>query len=232
MTPNIYVALVLGMALSGLAMASLQRLAHTEWAARHRTRREIPRRVPAAEHLRSRVVNTALTLVMFFGPALWMDGRIVSRGVASPGRTVAEVVAVLVLYDFGYYLLHRGVFHAWPTGRRWHAVHHRIRSPFAEDAMFIHPVETALGIALFMACPVLVATVAGPVSGLGFLIAFVLYSVMNVLIHSAMHLDLPKLPLVSRMIAAHDLHHGSMKGGNYSSISPAFDLLFGTAQSE
>ena len=35
---------------------------------------------------------------------------------------------------------------------------------------------------------------------------------------------------MSAMTEHHDIHHASMKGGYYASITPVFDILFGTAK--
>jgi sterol desaturase/sphingolipid hydroxylase (fatty acid hydroxylase superfamily) len=131
-----------------------------------------------------------------------------------------------VLYDFGYYVLHRFVFHQWKLGRRIHAVHHKIRTPYAKDSLYIHPVETLLGVGLLMACTLIV----GPISVYSFGASFFVYSVLNILIHSAF--DIPIFPFrwLSALSRNHDTHHHSMKGGYYASISPLWDLVFGTAR--
>jgi sterol desaturase/sphingolipid hydroxylase (fatty acid hydroxylase superfamily) len=90
------------------------------------------------------------------------------------------------------------------------------------DSLYVHPAETAGGVTLFLAAAFLVA----PVGVLAFGMALLVYSVLNLWIHSA--IDLPYLPL-SALVRHHDIHHESMKSGHYASISPLWDFVFGTA---
>ncbi|HEY8088744.1 MAG TPA: sterol desaturase family protein, partial [Polyangiaceae bacterium] len=57
--------------------------------------------------------------------------------------------------------------------------------------------------------------------------AFLVYSLLNIWIHSAV--DLPGLPL-SALVRHHDVHHETMKSGYYASITPIWDVLLGTAR--
>ena len=110
---------------------------------------------------------------------------------------------------------------------RMHAVHHRVRTPFARDSLYVHPLETAGGVGLLL---VSVAAV-GPVTVPGFGLAFLVYSLLNVFIHSAFHVPHPVFAPLNAMARNHDTHHASMRGGYYGSITPVWDLLFRTARS-
>jgi len=139
---------------------------------------------------------------------------------------VAQGVAILALYDVGYYAMHRFAFHQWAWLKRVHAVHHTVRHPNALDSLYLHPVETFCGVALLMLCTFLV----GPVHVATFAGVFAVYSFLNILVHSG--LDFPFFPLraVSYLARKHDVHHTTMRGGNFASITPLCDLLFGTAE--
>ncbi|MCU1280729.1 MAG: putative sterol desaturase [bacterium] len=135
-----------------------------------------------------------------------------------------QTVTILALYDLTYYLMHRFAFHQWGWLKRVHAVHHTVRHPNALDSLYLHPLEMFLGLALLMLCVLAV----GPVSVPTFLVVFTVYSFLNIVIHCG--LDLPFFPfrISSYLARKHDVHHTSMRGRNFASISPLWDLLLGT----
>jgi sterol desaturase/sphingolipid hydroxylase (fatty acid hydroxylase superfamily) len=139
---------------------------------------------------------------------------------------VAQGLAILALYDVAYYAMHRFAFHQWAWLKRVHSVHHVVRHPNALDSLYLHPIETFLGVALLMLC----TWIVGPVHVATFAGVFAVYSFLNILVHSG--LDLPFFPFraVSYLARKHDTHHTSMRGGNFASITPVCDLLFGTAE--
>jgi len=205
-------------------MSGFSALADSEWMKQKRPRTDKPTKVPPKEHRLSVVSNSAVSTVMVFGVA-WLahDALFVSE-VRGPFHMLFEVVAILALYDFGYYLLHRFAFHEWKWGRRIHAVHHRIRTPYAVDSLYIHPVETMLGLGLFLFC----TWIVGPVSIYSFGVCVFVYSVLNLFIHSAFHIPVFPFKTLTSLVDNHDTHHTSMKAGHYASISPVFDILFRT----
>jgi sterol desaturase/sphingolipid hydroxylase (fatty acid hydroxylase superfamily) len=168
------------------------------------------------------VFSGALVFVLAYAAYPWL----IVEGELQWGRMLWQAALVLVLYDFAYYLMHRFAFHEWAVLRHVHVVHHKVRHPHAVDALYLHPVETTLGIVLLIACCVLV----GPVHPATFVLAFAVYSFLNILVHSG--LDLPFFPFrtLGSLARKHDLHHTSMKGGNYASLTPIFDKLFKTAE--
>jgi sterol desaturase/sphingolipid hydroxylase (fatty acid hydroxylase superfamily) len=64
-------------------------------------------------------------------------------------KAVVDIVAVLMVYDFFYYLMHRFLFHG-PVMLKIHALHHQARDPSHIDSAYVHPVETVMGTALFL----------------------------------------------------------------------------------
>ena len=169
-------------------------------------------------------VNSVVSVGLVFGLIFVLHDQLISADPATAQRLILEPLAILVLYDFGYYVLHRFAFHEWKPGRKIHSVHHKIRTPYAQDSVYIHPVETMLGVGLLMACTLIV----GPVSVYSFGVCFFVYSVLNIFIHSAF--DLPFFPFrwISSLSRNHDAHHRSMNGGYYASLTPLWDVVFGT----
>lgn len=137
---------------------------------------------------------------------------------------VLQGLGILALYDVTYYLMHRFAFHQWGWLKRVHAVHHAVRHPNALDSLYLHPLETFLGLALLMVC----VFVVGPVHVATFVAVFAVYSFLNIVIHCG--LDLPFFPfrIATYLARKHDVHHTSMRGRNFASISPLWDLLLGT----
>lgn len=214
------------LSLSGLGMLVLT--ASYDWpaVARHRTRDELPRKIDPDEHRRAVTLNSLLSTSMFLAATFGAFDLLLYTGSLSLARSLFEIAFVLLLYDFLYYLLHRFVFHAWEVGSRWHRFHHRIRSPRTKDSLYVHPMETFLGVSTML----LSIAALIPLGGMHILslsIAFLAYSLLNLFVHSAIRL--PWLPL-SALSRHHDAHHASMRGGYYASITPLWDVVFRTAR--
>lgn len=137
---------------------------------------------------------------------------------------VLQAIAILLLYDAAYYAMHRFAFHQWRWMKRIHSVHHMVRHPNALDSLFLHPVETFCGLALLVLC----TWVVGPVHIVTYTIVFAAYSYLNIIVHAG--LELRFFPVASYLARKHDGHHTSMRGGNFASITPICDLIFGTAE--
>jgi sterol desaturase/sphingolipid hydroxylase (fatty acid hydroxylase superfamily) len=168
------------------------------------------------------VLSGGLVFVLAYATYPWL----IVEGSPSVPRLVLDAFLVLLLYDFLYYWMHRVAFHAWGPLRRVHVVHHAVRHPHSVDSLYLHPVETFLGLALLVVCTVIV----GPVHAVTFSVTFAVYSFLNILVHCG--LDLPFFPFraLGYLARKHDIHHTSMKGGNFASLTPIFDRLFGTAE--
>ena len=210
---------------SALFMPALGALATTDFVRRHRTREDRPYRMSPAVYRKSVVMNSAVSGGLLLGIPLLFQSKLFVLGSVGIFRTVYEIVAVLALYDLGYYLLHRFVFHEWSVGRRIHSVHHTIRTPYAKDSLYIHPIETASGVGLLLVC----TAVVGPVGMWSFGIVLFIYSLLNVFIHSAVDLRFFPFRSLTALVRNHNIHHDSMKSGFYASITPLWDYVFGTA---
>lgn len=218
--------LVVVFALSGLLMATL---AGAYASPRLRSRRIFEDRGRKLEGARlykrvfgNMIFSAALVFALAYGLYPWLIDD-----AADPGFAMLwHGAAILLVYDGLYYCMHRFAFHEWALLRKVHVVHHVVRHPRAVDSLYLHPVETFLGLALLTSCTLVI----GPVHPATFAVVFAVYSFLNILVHSG--LDLPFFPFrtVSHLARKHDLHHTSMKGGNYASITPLWDVLFGTAE--
>lgn len=168
------------------------------------------------------VFSGALVFALTYAVRPWLIGPADD----SVGRMAFDAVRMLFLYDFLYYLMHRFAFHQFGPLRAVHVVHHRVRHPHAVDSLYLHPVETLLGLVLLISCGLFV----GPVAPLTFVVAFAVYSFLNILVHTGLDIPVFGLRALGYLARKHDIHHTSMKGGNYASLTPIFDRLFGTAQ--
>lgn len=139
-----------------------------------------------------------------------------------------HVFAILMVYDFFYYLCHRFWFHGNGKMRQVHAVHHQARKPTHIDAYYVHPVETFIGIMLYMGSVPLLAPFLGPFHVSTIMLTFVIFTQINTINHT--FIDLPHFPFktLSWITAKHHVHHENMHKGNYATITLLYDKLFGT----
>jgi sterol desaturase/sphingolipid hydroxylase (fatty acid hydroxylase superfamily) len=214
------------LALSGLFLAGISALVNSDLLRRHKVRPDRQHHIAPETHLRSRIINSIASTGMVFAGCNLLHHVLFVDALRPLWRMSLEAAGILAAYDLGYYLMHRFAGHAWSPGSRIHAVHHRIRTPYARDSLYIHPVETLAGIGMLL----LSTFVVGPVSVWSFGAAFLVYSLLNVFIHSAFHLPFFPFRWLSALSAHHDAHHTSMKGGYYASITPLWDVLFRTAR--
>jgi sterol desaturase/sphingolipid hydroxylase (fatty acid hydroxylase superfamily) len=231
MPPTLMLAVMLVsvLAITGVFMRVFRALAVSDVVRRHRTRVDRPARIDPAAYRRSAAVNSVVSTGMVFAVTLGFATRLFAFQPAGALRCLAEAAAILAVYDLGYYFMHRFAFHGWVVGRRIHAVHHAVRSPYTRDSLWIHPAETVAGVGLFLVSTALVAWIA-PLSPWAFGVAFLVYSVLNLFNHSG--IDVPSFPFgwLCALVRHHDVHHESMKSGYYATITPLWDVVFGTAR--
>lgn len=168
------------------------------------------------------IFSMALTVAMIYGLA----DVLLHAGEAPVWLMLVQGVAILVIYDFTYYGLHR-VMHIKSVMRLVHGVHHRARYPSALESLYLSPIELFLGLALLMASTYVVS-LFGPVHYLAFGAVFFVYSTLNIVIHSGMIFPHPVFYVVNLLTTKHHEHHFGDFGRNYASITPLPDFLFGT----
>jgi len=141
---------------------------------------------------------------------------------------IFDVILILMVYDFFYYLVHRFWFHGDGPMRKIHALHHQARQPTYIDAHYVHPMETFIGLTLIMATVVMLSVLMGPFHVASIVVMFVLYTQLNTINHT--FVDLPYFPFktLSWITKKHHVHHENMQMGNYASLTMLYDRLFGT----
>jgi len=149
-------------------------------------------------------------------------------------RGLADIVLILMVYDFFYYVTHRFLFHAAHDSRfavlryfrRVHAVHHQARDPSHIDAFYVHPVETTIGQVLFHFTVLGLGLALGGFHVVSVGIAAVIYIQLNTFNH--VKFEVPGYNLLNWISYKHHVHHIDMQKGNYATITLLYDKLFGT----
>lgn len=145
---------------------------------------------------------------------------------------VTHVIAILMVYDFIYYLTHRFVFHDGGFGPGpliWVlSVHHRQHNPCRMDSNYLHPLETAIGTGLY----------CGTIGGLGWLmgdfhvitlvITSIAFAEVNLHNHDRMEASHPPFRYLKYASDMHHVHHRKFNAGNFATITLFYDWLFGT----
>lgn len=164
-------------------------------------------------------LNGVVAMAVYFSSVVLGGGWLFDAGRAS--RWYMPVL-VLLLYDLGYYWLHRAL-HWRPLMRSVHWVHHRALHPTAIDSLYLHPLDTLAGLGLLLAC----IAVIGPLGPGAFAVSVVSHSALNVVVHANLRLPSRVAWLTNQWSARHDAHHSG--GGDYGTITPLWDWLFGTS---
>lgn len=220
------VTLAVGLAGAGLTMTLADRASRWPRTRRFLINPDAPPSASAAALRRSVVVNGVVSLLVILALAFGLRRHLFYQRPTAAARLVLEGVAVILIYDFAYYFMHRYLFHEWRLLRAVHAVHHAALNPRALDSFLLHPVENILGLTLLLAT---VAAVGG-VHVLTFGPIFVGYTQLNVLNHAGLNIPFAPFQTLGRLAVAHDKHHHSMRSGNYASITPLPDIIFGTVE--
>lgn len=143
-------------------------------------------------------------------------------------KILLNIVAILMVYDFVYYLSHRFWFHGNGPMRKIHAVHHQARNPTYLDAHYVHPLETFIGLALFIGSVVVLAPFLGPFHIATIIPTYLIFTNINQINHT--FVDLPRFPYktLNWIVEKHHVHHENMHKGNYATITLFYDKIFGT----
>ncbi len=218
--------LLLGYAGAAFVMVPLHLAYRTATLQRYMISDDPHRSVDDAKLHRDAVINSTLSMSLIFAISFGLQEHLFLQGSAAWWVLAIEASAVLFIYDFSYYFVHRYPFHEWKMLRGVHAVHHAARNPRTIDSLLLHPIETMLGLALLFGSIALV----GGIHLATFAPLFFVYTTLNVLNHAG--INIPHFPFRTLGILAekHDKHHHSMLSGNYASITPIPDLLFGTSE--
>lgn len=147
-------------------------------------------------------------------------------------RILLDMFVILMVYDFVYYLSHRFLFHDstfFGGPLKWmHAYHHRQHNPCRRDSSYIHPLEVAIGIGLFVGTIFILSRFMGNFHVVTVIVTWIAFSEINQHNHNlwkADHFPFRYLHYASKM---HHNHHARFTGGNFATISLFYDWLFGT----
>lgn len=147
-------------------------------------------------------------------------------------RVARDIVVILLFYDFFYYLVHRFLFHdAGFLGGPliWvHAVHHRQHNPCRMDSSFIHPLEVAGGLGLYVGSIFILSHFLGNFHVVTIIITWIAFSEINLHNHDLWKTDKFPFKYLNYMTVMHHNHHAHFTGGNFATISLLYDWMFGT----
>ena len=145
-------------------------------------------------------------------------------------RHAVDIVIVLMVFDLFYYLTHRFLFHGKAL-RKEHALHHRAHTPTYIDALYVHPLETLIGLALFLgSIPLVAALSGGPLNAFSMAVAMLIFTRLNEINHT--YVNLPYFPFktLDHITSVHAAHHVDMIRGNFATLTMLYDWLFGTLE--
>lgn len=149
-------------------------------------------------------------------------------------RVLVDCFVILMVYDFFYYLVHRFLFHdgGWFKNGgplMWvHAVHHRQHNPCRMDSSYIHPIEVAMGLGLYVACIFGLSFVMGNFHVVTIIVTWIAFSEINLHNHDLWKVDRFPFKYLNTMSVMHHNHHARFTGGNFATISLLYDWMFGT----
>jgi sterol desaturase/sphingolipid hydroxylase (fatty acid hydroxylase superfamily) len=135
-----------------------------------------------------------------------------------------QLLFFILLDDFLFYWMHRGLHESRWLFKRVHSIHHRIMTPWAITGHYMHPVEYLLTGTLMLAGPLLVGC---------HVVTLYLWVVIRQWEAAEGHAgyDFPWSPMhlfpFSDGATHHDFHHAKVKG-NYAGFFPWTDRAFGT----
>jgi sterol desaturase/sphingolipid hydroxylase (fatty acid hydroxylase superfamily) len=180
-------------------------------------------KVPGPERFRNIAFIAVLSLLVVFGLAGAVYPYTFREQPGTVGRAAWEVLAILLLYDFAYYWLHRAM-HTKKLMRWVHGKHHEAHNPTAMESFYLTPAELFAGLGLLYAC----TYVLGPVSIYSFSIVFFIHSTLNITVHSGLHSKRLLLWPIDHLTHKHYVHHAGNYDHNFASLTPFWDMLFGT----
>ena len=137
---------------------------------------------------------------------------------------VLQLAFFVVLDDFLFYWMHRGLHESRWLFKKVHSTHHRIMTPWAITGNYMHPLEYVLTGTVMLIGPLLVGA---------HVVTLYIWIVMRQWEAAEGHAgyDFPWSP--SHLIpfsdgaTHHDFHHAKVKG-NYAGYFPWTDAAFGT----
>lgn len=223
MTTQFIVSMLSIAAFAGALMAATQWAALSERYGKYRIRTPETYRIPLNQRIRNIGGNMAFSVLIFATALGFFHERLFTAEAVPAVTQLGQVLAVLLLYDFLYYFMHR-TLHRRKLMKFVHGVHHKARFPSAFESLYLHPLENLAGLSLLMTSIALL----GPVGEAAFLLIIFIHTVANILVHTNLVLPHPIFTLPNYWARRHDIHHGKHLDRNYASIFPFWDMMFGT----
>ncbi len=164
-------------------------------------------------------VITGVSIGAKLTPSAWIDS-------VSSLPLIVQLLAIIVVVDLGFYLVHR-LFHEIPALWRIHAIHHSIEDMDWLAGHRVHPVDQIFTRTMTYT----------PVFMLGFsdtaiYISFLIYHWQSLFIHSNVNIDLGPFRWLAASPEFHHWHHANEKEAldkNFAGQLPFIDVLFGTS---
>jgi sterol desaturase/sphingolipid hydroxylase (fatty acid hydroxylase superfamily) len=147
-------------------------------------------------------------------------------------QMLVDMFVILMVYDFFYYLTHRYIFHdAGFLGGPlvWmHAIHHRQHNPCRRDSSYLHPLEVAIGLGLYVATIALLPLLMGKFHVVTIIITWIAFQQINLHNHDLWTADKFPFKYLNYAARMHHHHHAKFTGGNFATITLLYDWMFGT----
>lgn len=182
-------------------------------------------KVPSAKRLANIAFIAVLSLLAVVGMTYAIYPYAFHARAVPAWRIVFEILAILLVYDFAYYWMHRAMH--TKKGMRWvHGRHHEVRNPTAMESFYLTPAELFAGLGLLLGCTWLL----GPVSIYSFAVVFFIHTTLNITVHSGLLSKRTLLWPIDHLTHKHYTHHAGNYDSNFASLTPFWDMLFGTAK--
>jgi Delta7-sterol 5-desaturase len=211
------------LAADGALLALLAYAYHAKRFQPYRISMKESMKVPNRERLQNIGFISVLSLLAVFGMTWGIYPYAFHQHPTSGLRIALEIVSILLVYDFAYYWLHR-LMHHKKLMKYVHAVHHEVHNPTAMESFYLHPIELFAGLALLIGCTWLI----GPVHIYSFAVVFFVHSTLNITVHSGLASKRWWLFPIDHLTQKHYIHHARNYDNNYASLTPFWDMLFGT----
>ena len=156
----------------------------------------------------------------------------IAPGLPTIGQMLIDIFVILMVYDFFYYLTHRFLFHDsgfFGGPLKWmHAIHHRQHNPCRADSSFIHPLEVAIGLGLYVAVIAALSAFMGRFDVVTVIVTFIAFSQINLHNHNLWTEKRFPFRYLAYASEMHHHHHAKFTGGNFATITLLYDWMFGT----
>jgi sterol desaturase/sphingolipid hydroxylase (fatty acid hydroxylase superfamily) len=211
------------LAVDGALLTFLAYAYHARRFEAHRISLKESMKVPGRERLLNIAYIAVLSVIAVFGMTTAIYRYALYDHPVSLWRVLFEILAILLVYDFAYYWLHRAM-HTKKLMRWVHGKHHEVHNPTAMESFYLTPAELFAGLGLLLACSWLI----GPVSIYSFAAVFFIHSTLNITVHSGLMSKQLLLRPIDSLTHRHYVHHAGNYNNNYASLTPFWDTLFGT----